>query len=156
MATTYATISDVNALVPQSPFTATTVPSQAQVETYLRQCSQRVEAICRNLGYVLPITGAESLLLVKEAVAWGALGLAQQARVTGIEADGSMGFSVWTKMFLDWLDRLGSAKDPFELPDAPRTGREVVKPIGRMMEDSTSLDTHTYIDSPPFTINMKF
>ena len=166
MATTYATISDVNALVAQSPYTASSTPTQAQVERFIAQVALRTDAVLKNLGYIIPIssvTAPDSFALVKEAVSWGALGLAQQARQTAVTANDATDVSLWTKMYLGWLDRLGSAKDPFELPDAERTGLAVVKPLGEIQSDLTELSDFTYNDDlngtgpgPTFKIGMQF
>lgn len=162
----YCTISDINALVPQSPFTSQTVPTQAQVEAFASSVSTRMDATLRNLGYTTPVvTGTASLILLKEACAWGTLGLASQARLTAVAPDMAVGLSVWTKMFDKWMKDLGDNECPFELPDAPRTGKEVLKPIGELQADpmsdsvdsgSTSTDPYNYISSPPFSIGMKF
>ncbi len=160
----YATISNVNALVPQVPFTATTTPTQAQVENFITQISARVDASLSNIGYVTPITGTLALALVQEAVAWGALGLAQQSRITSIAPDQAVGLSVWTKMFNDWIKALADPNNPFELTDAPRNNKQVIKPPGEMQLDmmSQSIDSGSpqdpsgYLSNPPWKIGQIF
>ena len=161
----YCTISDVNGLVPQSPFTNTTTPTQAQVEGYIINVSNRIDATLTNLGYVTPVvTGTQSLLLLKEAASWGALGLAMQSRVTAIAPDQAVGLSVWTRMFNDWLKALADQDNPFELPDAVRNQKAVVKPPGELQRDmsafsvdsGTTADPANYLSDAPFSINMKF
>lgn len=165
MASAYCTITDVNTLVPQSPFTPTTTPTQAQVEIFITQVSARVDATLTNIGYVTPVvTGTSALSLLKEAVAWGALGLAQQSRITAISPDQAVGLSVWTKMHNDWIKALSDPNNPFELPDAPRNAKAVVKPPGEFQQDMVrnSIDAGTpnapdsYLTDPTFSIGMKF
>lgn len=165
MATSYCTITDVNSLVPQSPFTPTTTPTQAQVEVLIAQVSLRTDATLINIGYVTPVlTGPIALSLLREAVAWGALGLAMQTRITAIAPDQAVGLSVWTKQYKDWLNALADNTNPFELPDAPRNEKAVVKPLGELQFDmvrnsidaGTTEDPYTYISNPSFSMNMKF
>lgn len=161
----YCTITDVNGYVPQSPFTPTTTPTQAQVQGYIDQVANQIDLTLANLGYVTPVvTGAKSLIELRKANAWGALGLAQQSRITGVAPDQSVGLSVWTKMFNDWVKALADPKNPYELGDAPRTGKAVVKPLGELMLDGTqggidsgtTEDPYGYITNPPFRINQIF
>lgn len=161
----YCTISDVNGYVPQSPYTATTVPTQAQVQSYIDQVSNQIDMTLANLGYVTPVlTGPKALVELRKACAWGALGLAQQSRITSIAPDQAVGLSVWTKMFNQWVDALSDPKNPYELSDAPRTATAVIKPLGEILSSpmSNSVDTGTatdpydYITSPTFSMRMKF
>jgi hypothetical protein len=161
----YCTITDVNMLVPQSPFTSTTTPTQAQVEAFITAVSNRTDATLTNIGYVTPVvSGAAALLLLKEAVAWGALGLAMQSRITAVAPDQAVGLSVWTKQYNQWIQALADNTNPFELPDAPRNAKAVVKPLGELQSDmvsnsvdsGTSEDPYLYISSPTFSMGMKF
>lgn len=171
----YCTISDVNALVPQSPYTATTAPTQAQVEGYISQISNRIDATLYNLGYVTPVTASatpqtgppyipDPLSVVKEACAWGSLGLASQSRITSVSPDSAVGLSVWTKMFNDWIKALLDPKNPFELPNAQRNARQIVKPQGEMQASmiSNSVDSGTatspsnYLTAPTFYMGKIF
>lgn len=161
----YATVEDVNRLVPQNPFTPTTSPSSAHVETYIDQVSRRIDACLDTIGYITPVTGGpKALQQLKEACAWGACGIAQQARIASVTPDLAGQMSVWTKMFFDWLERLSSQKDPFHLIDATTTGRLTVKPMGEMQRDpiissvdsGTTSDPADYLSTPTFSIGMKF
>jgi hypothetical protein len=161
----YCSITDVNNLVPQSPFTPTTTPTQAQVEGFITQLSRRTDACLFNIGYVVPVTtGVQALALLKEAIAWGALGLAQQSRITAIAPDQAVGLSVWTRMYDNWLKALADNTNPFELPDAPRNAKAVVKPLGELQIDMTSnsidsgmaSDPLNYSTNPVFKMGMPF
>lgn len=160
----YCTITDVNAYVPQQPFTAATVPNQAQVEIYIQEISDVIDASLVLLGYVVPITGEISLRQVRYACAKGALGLAQQARYTAVKPDEKTQLSVWTIAFQAWLKDLGDPMVPYQLPDAAKNSKEIIQPIGEMQRDPTisSIDSGTaqdptnYLYAPTFRIGMKF
>lgn len=161
----YCTITDVNSYVPQQPFTSTSVPSQAQVEAFIVQVANQINMTLANLGYATPVvSGTVALAEIRKANAWGALGLAQQSRMTAVAPDQALGLSAWWKMFAAWIEALADPKNPYELSDAPRTGSEVIKPIGELLRDpqSGSIDTGTsadpanYLSSPTFSIGMKF
>lgn len=160
----YCTISDVNGYVPQSPYTPTTTPTQAQVQAYIDQVANQIDMTLKNLGYVTPVvTGSGALIELRKANAWGALGLAQQSRITAIAPDQAVGLSVWTKMFNQWIDALSDPKNPYELADATRTGTAVIKPLGEVIATATSLsvdagtdsDPANYLSAPTFSIGMK-
>lgn len=138
MPSSYCTISDVNALVPQSPFTSTTVPTQAQVEQFIVDISTIIDATLGNLGYTVPIPVAsapQTKIILTRLTASGALGLALQVRLTAVSPDSALTNNVWTLRFEKWLTALKDNTDPFELPDAPRTGKQVIKPIGELMQN---------------------
>lgn len=160
----YCTITDVNSYVPQSPFTSTTTPSQAQVTAYVAQVANQLDLTLANLGYTTPVVlGTMALVELRKANAWGALGLAQQSRITAIAPDQAVGLSVWTKMLNGWILALADPKNPFELSDAPRTGRAVIKPVGEAMADpmsisvdsGTSADPTNYVTNPTFYMGQK-
>ncbi len=128
----YCTLDDVNKLVPQVPFTDTSKPNAATVLGFIEAVAKRIDATLGNLGYTVPVvSGTQALDLLREACAWGALGLAQQVRDTGVKTavteSGRPMKNIWLQMFEDWLKRLADGEDPFELPDAPRTGLAVEK-----------------------------
>ena len=161
----YCTIADVNSYVPQSPFTSTTTPSQAQVQGYITQVANQLDLTLVNIGYVTPVvTGTLALAELRKANAWGALGLAQQSRITAIAPDQAVGLSVWTKMLNDWIKALSDPKNPYELTGADRNGNAVVKPLGafadspmqQSVDSGTANDPVRYITNPTFSMDMKF
>lgn len=161
----YCTISDVNGYVPQSPYTPTTTPTQAQVQAYIDQVANQINTTLENLGYVTPVlTGPMALVELRKMNAWGALGLAQQSRITAIAPDQAVGLSVWTKMFNNAIQALSDPKNPYELVDAPRTSKAVIKPLGEMMRDPQTesvdsglvSDPTIYMTNPTFYIGQKF
>src|ERR1700720_4134667 len=96
----YAVLTDVNALARQVPFTPTSKPSDADVTALIAMVAARMDASMANVGYVVPIVaGPSSLALLREACAWGALGLAQQIRSTGVvtavSASGREAKNIW-------------------------------------------------------------
>lgn len=128
----YCVIGDVNALVTQAVFGTTSRPTQAQVEAFIESVALRIDATIANVGYTVPVvSGTLALALLREACAWGAAGLAQQARETAVKTAvddrPNVGKNVWLRQFDDWLKRLVDPQDPFELPDAPRTSSQLVK-----------------------------
>lgn len=128
----YCTLDDINKLVPQVPFTDTSKPNQNVVIGLVEKIARRIDATIANVGYVVPVVaGANALELLREACAWGVLGLAQQMRDTGVTTavseNGRPTKNIWTQQFEEWLKKLTNPQDPFELPDAPRTNEQLVK-----------------------------
>ena len=154
----YCSIADINALTPQSPFTANSTPTQAQVEQFITEIEAILNACLTNLGYTVPVvTGAQSLIILKRMAASGALGMALQVRQTAVAPDQAIQMNIWTARYEKWLSQLKDNNDAFELPDAPRTGKEIVKPMGELLDSTVTLaDEFSYITDPVFTIDMKF
>ena len=155
----YASIADVNALVPQQPFTSQTIPTQAQVEGFLDDISNEINALLPNAGYIAPVvSGVVALRELRRATSYGACGLAQDARSGAVLRDEALGGvrNVWTQRYQDWKKQLVDNKNPYSLTDAPRTDNEVVKPLGRIASDTTDLvDETDYATNPPFRIGMR-
>lgn len=163
----YATITDVNALCGQSPFTASSVPNQTQVEQFLTDITNFMNASIANLGYYVPVDVVAAPLsgvLLKRICSAGALGLALQVRMTSVSPEQANQDNVWTKRYDGWLKMLCDNKNPFELPDAQRTGLAVVKPLGKLQRDPSassvdsglSSDPRDYLTNPPFTMGQVF
>lgn len=128
----YCSLDDVNKLAPQVPFTDTSKPNAAVVIGLIESVAKRIDASIANVGYVVPVaSGTNALELLREACAWGALGIAQQIRDTGVgtavSENGRPVKNIWIQQFEEWLKRLSSPQDPFELPDAPRTNEQLQK-----------------------------
>lgn len=147
----YCTIDDVNALVPQVPFNATSKPNEATVTSLIGQVATRMDASLVNLGYTVPVTeGTLSLALLREACTWGALGLAQQIRDTGVKTSvtesGRPMKNIWLQQFEGWMKQLADNDDPFELPDAARTDQQVEKQGEAIMRSSVQgVDDDTWL-----------
>ncbi len=152
----YAVISDVNALVPNATFDTASRPTQAQVEAFIEQIAQRIDATIGNVGYTVPVTtGTKSLGLLREACAWGALGLAQAVRATAVKVAvddrGQPIENLWTQKFERWLKALTNPQDPFELPDATRTSEQLVKQPQNALRSFVQDDEDTFVNSPTIT-----
>lgn len=155
----YCSLSDINALVPQQPFATDSVPSAEMVTLFLESIAQELDSVLQGIGYTVPVvSGASALNQLKWANAYGALGLAQDARSTAVYRDDSIGGmkNVWTQRYVEFKKALQDPKNPFELFDAPRTGTAVVKPLGQLQSSTVNNpDTRDYLDNPPFSIGMK-
>ncbi len=124
----YATVEDVQDKAPQLPaFTPSTKPSYTQVQGFVDDCERVVNASLANLGYVVPVTGTESVAILKDLVAHAALAKALRARGYGTNNPGDLAGAAAAQAYYDGkMKALGSDADPFELPDAPR-GADVVE-----------------------------
>lgn len=128
----YCTVDDVNNLTPQVPFTATSKPPQATVNGFIDDIAREMDASMSNIGYVVPVvSGEKALQLLRRICAYGALGLAQAVRHTGINTATDSGKTerdnIWTLQYRARMKALCNPQDPFELPDAPRSGEQLIK-----------------------------
>lgn len=155
----YCTISDVNSLVVQMPFTDKSKPNETQVIALIESVAKRIDASLSNIGYVVPVVvGVNALAMLKEACAWGAVGIAQQIRDTGVttsvNASGREAKNIWLQLYDDWIKRLCNPQDPFELGDAPRTNEQLQKQpdnVLRSMSQGIIDDPDYSVDTPQVT-----
>lgn len=157
----YCSLDDVNKLAPQVPFTDLSKPNAAVVIGLIESVAKRIDASIANVGYVVPVVavGTNALELLREACAWGALGLAQQIRDTGVATavseSGRPVKNIWIQQFEEWLKRLTSPQDPFELSDAPRTNEQLQKQpenvLRSFVQSLPSLDSSYDPDNPTVT-----
>lgn len=128
----YASLSDVNALGVQVPFTAQSKPSDSQVKAMIDDIANDMDTVLANIGYVTPvIAGAKALQWLRKTCALGTLGIAQAARDTGVHtavsASGREVKNIWQQLFDERMKALANPQDPTELPDAARTNEQLVK-----------------------------
>lgn len=153
----YATSEDVAALAPQLPsLTPTSKPSQPQVEAYVAATERQVDARLANLGYVVPITGEQSVAIVRDIVAHGALARTLRGRAFVTNNPGDL---AGAKAAQDYFDAqfvaLADPEDSFELPDAERTGEAVEKDPSDIIAESIHASSR-HCDVRPLTRNMVF
>ena len=80
----YATVGDVIRKAPNITIDAQSKPSLADVATYLSDIESEVNAYLKQAGYIVPLTGGpETLRILKDIVAQGALAKTLQAIIAG-------------------------------------------------------------------------
>lgn len=151
----YCTVDDVSALCPQVPFTAQSKPSDQQVATFIEDIALRMDATLGYSGYIVPVVdGPQALAILRRLCSWGALGLAQQVRETGVStAISDRGVpmrNVWTKMFEDEFAQLIDAKNPYRLPDCQTTDSLKERPEDVLVSAGGD-DPDQLIDNPVVT-----
>jgi hypothetical protein len=97
------------------------------VTTWTNDVSVELDASLRNLGYTVPITGTDSLLVVKQMVVREVMARILDSRQGGVGMAGDTGATEHHAYYDKMLRRLGDPSDPLELADAPRTTAEVHK-----------------------------
>lgn len=149
----YATIQDVQARMPQFKLQADSKPTSADAETFILDVEAETEAALANLGYVIPITGAGSLAIVKSIVCAGAIARILSARAAAVGGDASVQSAIRAQEFYDGrLKALADPNNPLELPDAGTTEELVEKDTvimgGPLVEDDgADLEPRIRMDS---------
>lgn len=128
----YCTLEDLNQLAPQAPFSTTSRPSAVAVTAWIDDIALEMDASLANVGYVVPVVGGPlALQLLRRISSYGALGLAQASRDTGVttavSASGKEVENIWSQKYTQRMKALTNPQDPFELPDAPRTSEQLEK-----------------------------
>lgn len=132
----YATIDDINALVPQVPFTATSRPTAATVNAMIDDVGNEIDAWL-NTTYIVPVvSGASALQFLRNLCAWGALGRAQEARNTAVNAEAAGIKSVWTKKYEEYIKNTVDASVTFLLRDAPQNVDFIPKVASQIVDSN--------------------
>lgn len=123
----YGTASDVAAFVElyttSGSFTTSTIPTLAQVESWIDQISALVNAALAGAGFVIPVTQSDAKLAIKSYVVQAASDLAHAANSAGrYFTDTALQRGVspmaairkeildWVETFSDGLDALGASR----------------------------------------------
>ena len=111
----YVTVGDVQALAPHVPIDAQSKPNAGQVAQWISDKELALNAVLSSAGYVTPITGAQSLAIVRPMIENAVMAMVMRSRPNP-EID--------PKQFQDQYDTvLKAILDPksfVTLPDAQR------------------------------------
>lgn len=152
----YCVTADVNALVPQSPFGASSRPTSTVIDQMCFDVSNEIDAWL-STTYVVPVaSGAAALQFLKNLCTWGVLGRAQEARNTAALGEGQAVKSVWTKKYEEYLNNTINPAVTFLLRDAPRNADFIEKAPSFIVDsnalsfpDTESDDSTTLGDTRP-------
>lgn len=108
----YAALSDVKALAPAVPITATSQPSEGSVLAWIADVERAFNASLKGIGYQTPVTGPESVAILKLIVAHAVMAMVMRARPNP-EQDPEN----FQRRYDAFLKALRDPNDPFELPD---------------------------------------
>jgi hypothetical protein len=123
----YCTLANVTDRLPQITISSTSKPVAGVVTTWTNDVSVELDASLRNLGYTVPITGTDSLIIVKQMVVREVMARILDSRQGGVGMQGETGAAEHHEYYQMMLRRLMSPSDPLELPDAGRTTAEIHK-----------------------------
>ena len=118
----YATLQQVLEAAPQLKISATSKPSTSDAETLVSSVNDHVNSVLKGLGYVVPVTGAQSIAILKDIVIQGSVAKILKAMFYGIRSPQDVGANDAWREFTTKLQSLSNQSDPFVLPDADITG----------------------------------
>lgn len=134
----YCQLSDVNNLVPQTPFGASSRPTATVVTAMIDDVSNEIDAWLSTI-YVVPITtGSAALQFLTNLCAWGVLGRAMEARNTGVATEAAGVKSVWTKKYEEYLNNTIDPQVMFLLRDATRNA-DFIEKVPSQVVDSNAV-----------------
>ena len=103
---------------PQLTITATSKPNTTQAQALLDKINARVDSFLNGAGYRVPITGPQSVTILKEIVISGAIAQILKAMYFGIRNPDEIGANQAWREFQDRLKAIADPNDPTRLPDA--------------------------------------
>lgn len=117
----YLTLNDVRSAIPQVPITATSKPSEGQVDEFIETVEGIVDAVLTGIGYTTPVTGDYALRIVREIVMAGVLAKVLNTRDLGVRDPETSGGAHQQRRFDRLLEQLETRSDPLHLKDANPT-----------------------------------
>lgn len=116
----YATLSDLQDFLPKYPLLDTTIPSATQATGYLNRVSSLMDGILAGQGYSVPVSGAESVEILRHINLLGAAYWV--TRILFPSATNGMVVELWT----EYQTMFGLMKSQLlNLPDAPNDPENV-------------------------------
>lgn len=116
----YATVEEIRRIIPQLKLTDQSSPSLAEVEQMIEQTESELNSVLAHLGYVTPVDGGVSMLILREMVKEGVAAKVLRSQYAGIRDADAMGARAFEDCYQRKLKKLGDPNDPFGLPDAAR------------------------------------
>lgn len=139
----YAVISDIRAALPHIKIDAGSRPTSSEVESWCQLVSAELDAITANLGYQTPITGTNSLLMMKEMVKDAVAAKVLRSHLAGVRDPDTLGARGFIDSFKSRLEKLQSPTCGYMLSDAVKLNvQDKVSVIAKSMvsEDSSFYD----------------
>ena len=149
----YCTAAEVTARTGRT-YSSTSVPSTAQVETWIKERARTINSVLKGRGYTVPIAAAytESSQVLQ---ALNCLGAAVDADNAFPGQDGSSGRSRdWLTEWRDGMKLLQSSS--FELPDAVRGSDTALPGYAQVPAGEFRLDDDDVESEPTFEMDTKW
>ena len=144
----YCDLADLRAALPQRTFSATSVPTDAQAETHIKDVAEEINAVVGRVGYAIPVSDTRGVKVLKQVNIYGAAAKVERAIAAG--AGGvSEAAAQYEDLYQDRLDRLSK--------NTLRLGT-VGSPANARPEGQTTLqaDEPTVTRDPKFTMEDNF
>lgn len=149
----YATLLDVNAMIPQAPFTSTSKPSDAQVTDFIEQIANDMDVVMATKGYTVPVVSGDiGLAWLRATCKFGVLGQALAVRDSGVSTAVSARDKETPNIWLQIYEaRMKGLADPStagtKLADVPATTAQLAP------EDTLRSFAQSVIDDPSYDPN---
>ena len=145
----YASTQDIRDRAPQIQITDSSKPNQETVDAWLDDVHQTLDAALRNAGYITPVTGPASVLILRDMVVHKMISLILRARLYGIGDVNASGANEAQKFYDSRLAWLIDPTDPFVLPDADLDPEVPGSPGGRGAWSFGFVPDEDYADEAP-------
>ncbi len=130
----YCTVSDVQARCKKFTISGTSKPTETEVEGFIDQCAAELDGITATLGYTTPVTGTESLKLLKKANADGAAFYTYNAAFSAVSPNASTLGAEYQEEWKHFLSML--RRGEIILTDAPTSTHRQGEPRGSALSSN--------------------
>jgi hypothetical protein len=81
----YCTLTDVQGLLPNRVYTSASKPTMEQAETNCKLVAKEINAICRGLGFTVPMTNANDISTLQLINMLGAAWMCESGTLVGVQ-----------------------------------------------------------------------
>jgi hypothetical protein len=116
----YIDLEDVRSAAPQLRLSAQSRPSETEVRQIIGRVESELEGVLQSLGFTIPITGTNSIQIVKSMLVNEVVAQTLENQYVGVGDPRNFGSDIMHRRYADRVKQLLDPNDPFTLPDAPR------------------------------------
>jgi hypothetical protein len=114
----YATLQELKDAYPAIRWTGTGALGDDKAQAILDNLHAQVDGILKGLGYIVPVTGTESVKILKDIVIQGSIAQVLKTLFYGIKDPEEVGANQAYREFRNKLKALADPDDPLTLSDA--------------------------------------
>ncbi len=140
----YATLEDVRDRAPQLRFGQGGLALD-RAERIVASVNNQVDSIVQGLGWIVPVTGTQSVEILKDVVISGAIAQLLKAMFYGIKSPEEVGANDAWREFTAKLKALSDPDNPLTLPDATPAGDNATKVSAEILWNFSELDEPTAV-----------
>jgi hypothetical protein len=141
----YIDLDFLKAAAPQLRLSAQSRPSESEVLKIIARVEAEVDGIIKSLGFAIPVTGTNSLEIVRSMVADEVIARTLEQQYVGVADPRGFGSDLMHQRYRERIKALLDPNDPFTLPDAV-----TIDVQGKLESEASSISADIGIEDANF------